>query len=179
MFALVSRPTPQTKFCLKADWLVFLGYALAHEKLVERMMAIKQPYNVNSAAESGAVSALRFREKIMHTVNALRDEKNRLYKMLKEEAPYNQLLEPLPSHSNFVLCKVKGDNKEGGVKHYTAPEIAAALRKKGILIRYFGQQGGDILQNYIRISAGRPQDTDKLLAVLRELLQPTTEPQKV
>lgn len=153
--------------------LSLLGYALAHERLVERMLAIKQPYNVNTVAEAGALGALHSRERILKTVRALSEEKDRLYKLLKDQEPFSLLLEPLPSHANFVLCRVKGqDEAKGGEKIYSAPELASALRRKGILIRYFGQQGGSILENYIRISAGRPQDTDKLLAVLRELLQP-------
>jgi hypothetical protein len=36
-----------------------------------------------------------------------------------------------------------------------------------VLVRYFGTQGGQ-LENNIRISAGRPSDTDKLVAALRK-----------
>lgn len=39
------------------------------------------------------------------------------------------------------------------------------LRRRGIIIRYFGTQGGD-LQNYIRISAGKPEHTDAVIAAL-------------
>jgi histidinol-phosphate aminotransferase len=44
--------------------------------------------------------------------------------------------------------------------------VAAALRKQGVLVRYYDRPD---LANYIRISAGRPEDTDRLLKALREL----------
>ena len=46
--------------------------------------------------------------------------------------------------------------------------LAAALRKKGVLVRFFGSQGGD-LNKYIRISAGRESDIDRLMEVLAEM----------
>jgi hypothetical protein len=44
--------------------------------------------------------------------------------------------------------------------------LPQSLRKRGIIIRYFGSQGGD-LHNYIRISAGKPEHTDAVLAALK------------
>ena len=43
-----------------------------------------------------------------------------------------------------------------------------ALRKKGIIIRFFGSQGGD-LNNFIRISAGKPEHTDAVMAALAQI----------
>ena len=42
-----------------------------------------------------------------------------------------------------------------------------ALRKKGIFLRYFDTP---LLKNCIRISVGRPQDTDALMGALRKAL---------
>ena len=66
-------------------------------------------------------------------------------------------LKPLPSAANFVLFEVHGR---------AASEVAAALRRMGVLVRYYNRPD---LANYIRISAGRPRDTDRLLAALRTL----------
>jgi len=54
--------------------------------------------------------------------------------------------------------------------NFLSPAIAlfySYLRKKGVLVRYFGTQGGQ-LQSNLRISAGRPQDTEKLINALKE-----------
>lgn len=50
-------------------------------------------------------------------------------------------------------------------------EVAQGLRKRGILIRYFGSQGG-ALQNYIRISSSLPWHTDRVIHALAQLLLP-------
>ena len=47
-------------------------------------MAIKQPYNVNTAAEAAGLAALTHRDVIMETVHKLRVEKDRLFKALGE-----------------------------------------------------------------------------------------------
>ena len=63
------------------------------------------------------------------------------------------------TQANFILNKVVGRSAVG---------VAKGLRAKGVLVRFFGSQGGD-LHKYIRISAGRPSDTDRLMTVLREM----------
>jgi histidinol-phosphate aminotransferase len=47
-----------------------------------------------------------------------------------------------------------------------AAELKTALAGQGILVRYFARPG---LENCLRVSAGRPSDTDALLAALRRL----------
>lgn len=130
------------------------GYALGHPDIIERMLACKQPYNVNVAAEAMARAALEHREKILVTVRSLSAE---LVKTIDFVKGY-RFLKPHPTHSNFVLCDVVGVDAKG---------LSTFLRRNGVLVRYFGTQGGQ-LQNNIRISAGRPSDTQKLIAALQK-----------
>jgi len=48
----------------------------------------------------------------------------------------------------------------------SADEVQAALRKQGVLVRYFNNI---YLKNYIRISSGRPSDIDAIITALKEL----------
>lgn len=128
-----------------------VGYGAAHPKITEWMMAIKQPYNVNAAADVAARAALEFVDKVNVTVNAIKREK---FVMLEKLARFTWL-EPRPSSSNFVLFHVTG--------HFSAAQVAALLRKAGVLIRYFSTP---VLKDFIRISVGRPSDTN---ALIREL----------
>ena len=66
-------------------------------------------------------------------------------------------LRPFPSSANFILCEVKG---------VAAKDVRAQLRQRGILIRYFDSPG---LRNCIRISVGRPKDTDRVIEALAEI----------
>ena len=81
------------------------------------------------------------------------EERERLYREL------NQLdfLRPYPSQANFILCRVVGRD---------ARQLKLDLEGKGILVRYFSKPG---LNDHIRISVGRPEQTDTLLAALRDL----------
>jgi histidinol-phosphate aminotransferase len=66
-------------------------------------------------------------------------------------------LEPWPSEANFILCRVT---------HGSARDLRDRLRQRGIFLRYFGRPG---LEDCIRISVGRPEHTDALLAALAEV----------
>jgi histidinol-phosphate aminotransferase len=130
-----------------------VGYSLSHPDFARLMMAIKQPYNVNVAGDAAARAAIQHRAVIFETVKSLVAERERMSKQLAGLA----WLKPLPSQSNFVLVEVKGR---------AAKDVAAGLRQQGVLVRYYQRPE---LRNYIRISAGRPEDTDRLLAALRAL----------
>ena len=131
-----------------------VGYAVAHADLIERVMAIKQPYNVNAAGSAAARAALEHREEIFGTVRALVRERDRLV----QEVAALGWLEPNPSDANFVLFDVRGEGY--------AADVAAKLRTRGVLVRHYDQPE---LVGKLRISAGRPQDTDRLLDVLRDV----------
>lgn len=130
-----------------------IGYAVAHPGLCKHMMAIKQPYNVNVAADVAARAALRHRGAVMETVQLLIAERSRLVESLRQ-FPW---LRPNPSQANFVLFNVEGRS---------AGELALALRRRGVLVRHYNRPD---LRDCIRISAGRPQDTDRLVQVLSEV----------
>jgi len=67
-------------------------------------------------------------------------------------------LKSYPTQSNFILCRVIG---------WDAAELKTKLAQEyGVFIRYFNKPG---LRDHIRISVGRPQDTDVLLRALRGL----------
>lgn len=132
---------------------VRIGYAVAHPGLASRMMMIKQPYNVNVAADVAARVALERRDEIMETVRCLVRERDRMTTELKRF----DWLRPAPSEANFVLFEVAGRS---------ARDVAAGLRGRGVLVRHYNRPD---LANYIRISAGRPADTARLLAALSEL----------
>ena len=130
-----------------------VGYAVAHADLVEPMLGIKQPYNVNAAADAAARAALAHRDELLVNVRAIVAERDRLAR----EVGALGWLAPHPSDANFVLFDVKvGDSGE----------VAAALRDRGVLVRHYDRPD---LAGKLRISAGRPQDTDRLLDALKEV----------
>ena len=105
------------------------------------------------AASLAAVAALEDEAWLRETVGRLVAERERLTR----EVAVLGWLRPLPSRANFVLCRVVG-RPAGAVKR--------ALEAEGVLVRYFDKPG---LRDCIRISAGRPEDSDRLLEALKKI----------
>ncbi|MCC6456600.1 MAG: histidinol-phosphate transaminase [Caldilineaceae bacterium] len=130
-----------------------LGYGICPAWLMTELWKFKQPYNVNVAAAVAGLASLRHVDQIYAVVEKIKAERERLLEALGD-VPY---LRPYPSQSNFILCDVIG--REG-------KRVKEALERKGILVRHYRKPR---LENCIRISVGRPEQTDRLLAALHEL----------
>jgi histidinol-phosphate aminotransferase len=129
-----------------------VGYGAFPLWLMPTLWKAKQPYNVNVAASVAAITSLQHIDQLTPVVELLRAERARLFSAL-QAIPY---LKPSPSQSNFILCRIHGRD---------AAELKSRLAEEyGIFIRYFNKPG---LSDHIRISVGRPQDTDVLLDALR------------
>ena len=129
-----------------------IGYGAFPAWLMPTLWKAKQPYNVNVAASVAAQVSIENVGELRNIVELLKTERTRLFSALKE-IPY---LKPYPTQSNFILCQVRGRD---------AAKLKAHLAERyGIFIRYFNKPG---LSDHIRISVGRPQDTDALLEALK------------
>lgn len=127
-----------------------VGYGVFPSELLIHLWSIKQPYNVSVAATAAALASLDDLEYLQQMVVQILKERKRLYKLLGETL----YLHPYPSHANFLLCKVEGRS---------AQNLKEDLEREGILVRYFHKSD---LQDYIRVSVGRPEHTDALLRAL-------------
>ena len=131
-----------------------IGYGAFPLWLMSTLWKSKQPYNVNVAASVAAQVSLEHTDELKKVVELLKEERVRLFKAL-QEIPY---IKPYPTQSNFILCQVVGRD---------AAELKACLAQEhGVFIRYFNKPG---LRDHIRISVGRPSDTNALLEALRKI----------
>ncbi|MBI3954317.1 MAG: histidinol-phosphate transaminase [Chloroflexi bacterium] len=129
-----------------------VGYGVFPPPIAARLMLIKQPYNVNVAAQAAALASLEDVAHLLRNVQRLVKERERLYGKLSR-LPF---LEALPSRANFILCRLlRGE----------AASLHQRLRQRGIFVRYFDTP---LLRQHLRISAGRPEDTDAVIATLKE-----------
>lgn len=128
-----------------------LGYGLMPEAFANLLMLIKPPYTPNVASEFAGIAALRDRDALMLHVHAIVAERERLIQELAK-IPY---LQPFPSVTNFILCRVRGGE---------ARRLRDRLRERGVFIRYFSEPA---IQDCIRISVARPRETALLLDALR------------
>ena len=126
------------------------GYGAFPSELVPHLWKIKQPYNVSVAASTAAIVSLQHKEELDEVGKRLAAERQRMLNLL-EGIKY---LHPYPSQANFILCRVEGRD---------ARQLKLELQEAGVLVRYFNKPG---LDNCIRISVGRPEHTERLLAAL-------------
>lgn len=131
-----------------------VGYGIFPPEVASYLMKIKLPYNVSLAAMVAVEESLKDMDYLNSRIEAIIAERARLFGKLKEL----KWLSPFPSQANFILCSVLNGK---------AKELWQKLQRKGILVRYFDQP---VLQNYIRISVGRPEDTDALIKALQEIV---------
>lgn len=130
-----------------------LGYGVFPQFLAEQVWKVKPPFNVNAAALIAVGASLDDVEYLHSTLNRLRGERARLLRLLKRV----EYLTPFPSQANFILCRVdRGD----------AHDIHLRLADRGIMVRCYGDP---ILRDYLRISVGRPEDTDRIMTALQTI----------
>jgi len=140
-----------------------VGFMVAAPGIIEVAFKCKQPYSVNVVAEAAAIAAIADRKNQLETVDALVRERERLRAKL-EAIPS---LEVAPSLANFLLCEVKG---------IEAIDVHGELRSHGIMVRHYDTP---LLQNHIRITVGKPHETDAVVAALAEILPALSAPPRL
>ena len=130
-----------------------VGYGLFPNWVMPHLWKVKQPYNVSVAAQEAALVSLKYAEKLGERRNSIVAERSRLMKALARIS----FLEPYPSHSNFILCRVVGQD---------AAILKTSLAQQGILIRYFNKPG---LSDHVRISVGLPEENSRVLEILKNV----------
>ncbi len=130
-----------------------IGYGIFPEELAKHIWKIKQPYNISITASRAALAVLKEQEVFKQNCDRIIIERERLYKLLE----LIDWLSPYPSKANFILCKVQGRN---------ALEIKNKLAERAIFIRRFDKPG---LKDHLRISVGKPEDTDQIIHYLKEM----------
>ncbi len=131
-----------------------LGYALTSPQIAGWMARLRPPYSVNAAAVVAGLATFGDMEHIQARIADIVGERERLVAALRDMPG----ADPLPGLANFVLCRFA--DRSGR-------DVAAALASKGILVRTFSDPD---LADAVRISVGRPDQSEALLGALAEHL---------
>ena len=133
-----------------------LGYALAHPDLVADLIKVKQPYNVNQAAEIAGIAAVDCADEIEVQLESIRNTRDDLYNAVLD---FEGLM-PLPSSANYILVEV-----DPGIG--TGRQVHDRLAAIGVFTRTYGDP---LLTSYLRISTPRADQLDTLLSRLGAIL---------
>ncbi len=131
-----------------------IGYGLARPELTDYINRVRQPFNVNSLAQAAALGALKDQAFYEKTRTLVRAGKKTIEMGLTRMG-----LSYVPSQTNFILIKVP----------LKAQVVYEALLKKGIIIRSMKSYG---LDNYIRVNIGLPEENQRFLRALKQVLAP-------
>lgn len=139
--------------CSKIHGLAALrvGYGIASKGVANLLQKARQPFNVNSVAQAGALAALSDSEHIEKT-RAVNKQGLRFY----EAAFAERGLEYVPSFANFILVKV-GDGDR----------VFKEMLQQGVIVR---AMRGYKLPEWVRISIGTPEQNTRCLEVLDAVL---------
>jgi histidinol-phosphate aminotransferase len=128
-----------------------IGYGIAHADLVATLEKTRQPFNINSIAQAGALAALTDTEHVRRT-----RENNARGLQLFSEAFKQMPLEFVPSAANFILVRV-GDGQR----------VFEEMQKRGVIVR---PMGGYQMVEWVRITMGTPEENQRCLNALQAAL---------
>jgi len=129
-----------------------IGFGFTKPELADYINRVRQPFNVNSLAQAGALGALKDLPFYEKTKTIIRQGKTALERGLARLG-----LEFVPSEANFILIKVP----------QKAQTVFEALLKKGVIIRSMRSYG---LEDYIRVNVGLPEENRRFLKALKKVL---------
>jgi histidinol-phosphate aminotransferase len=119
---------------------------------VAALEKVRQPFNINSIAQAGALAALEDAEHMRKT-----RENNALGLRFLSEGFARLGLEYVPSAANFILVRV-GDGQS----------VFDQLQKRGVIVRPMGAYE---LPEWIRITVGTPSQNQRCLDALAQILK--------
>lgn len=132
-----------------------VGFGIAPQSVIQKILKVKEPFNVNSLAQIAAITALGDEEHYEKSLAENTKGRKQLYEAFDEmNIPYTV------SMSNFILAKL-GPN---------AGTIYQELLSRGIILRYGDTWG---LPEHIRISVGTLEENQIVIQNLREIISKT------
>jgi histidinol-phosphate aminotransferase len=126
-----------------------LGYLAAHPAVVQALLLVRLPYHLSTLTQTAARVALRHREELLGTVDALRRERDAVVGWLRAKG-----LAVADSDANFVLFGRFPDRRK----------VWEGLLEHGVLIREVGPP------EWLRVSIGTGEEMAAFRAAMEEIL---------
>ncbi|MEX2463458.1 MAG: histidinol-phosphate transaminase, partial [Balneolaceae bacterium] len=119
-----------------------LGIAISNPEIIEVMLKVKAPYNINKLTADMALKAFDRMPVMKINIEKIIEERD----YIAEQLSYAEAVEHVyPSDSNFLLFKIKN-----------AYEIYQKLAEKGVIIRYRGNE--PLCEDCLRVTIGMPDE---------------------
>ncbi len=136
-----------------------LGFALANSEITRKLHIGKDPWNVNSLAQSAGVAALKDEQYRTLSKKVMHEAKEDLYGQL---CAFSDLM-PYHPAVNFILVNIKNTGM-------TAKQMRKALLAHNILIRDCSNYPG-LSDEYIRVAVKKPAQNAILVNALQSVVR--------
>lgn len=129
-----------------------IGYGIGDKDLITCLNRVREPFNVNSAAQRAALAALGDHEHLKRSRKVNQEGKKFLYQSFEALNLFY-----LPTEANFIFLDTKLDSKI----------LFKEMLKKGVIVR-----SGDIFgfPTFIRVTIGRREENERFISALRETI---------
>ncbi|HSS10824.1 MAG TPA: histidinol-phosphate transaminase [Acidimicrobiales bacterium] len=131
-----------------------LGYVIGPAQVVEALERVALPYHLDSVKQAAGRLAVRFTDEMEERVGALVKERQRLLAVMG-----GLPVTTWPSQANFILWRP-------AVK--SGRDVWQGLLDRSVLVRDCGSWPR--LDNCLRVTVGTPDENDRFLAALSEVL---------
>jgi histidinol-phosphate aminotransferase len=129
-----------------------IGYGVGTKEMIDFMNRVRQPFNVNAAAQWAALAALADEQ---HVIKSLKVNREGMDYLTKEIARLG--LELVPSEANFILVRV-GNGRE----------LFERLLRQGIVVRAMGEYD---LPEHVRVTVGRKEENTRFIRELESIIK--------
>jgi len=110
---------------------------------------VRQPFNTNSLAQTGALAALADRKHVEKSVAINNEGKQYLYQSFRQLG-----VSYVPTETNFILFETQVDGKE----------LYTSLLKQGVIIR-------PMSENRLRVTIGLPEENKRFVDELEKIVK--------
>lgn len=131
-----------------------IGYGLGSKKIIDVLLRIKIPWNINGLAQRAASAALSNKSHLIKTRKLIKKELNFLTNSISKISGFSCY----PSSTNFILLKSKIDSKT----------VQEKLLEKKILVRDCSTFSG-LNKKFIRIAVRTHKENIKFVKALEKL----------
>ncbi|RNC85944.1 MAG: histidinol-phosphate transaminase [Balneola sp.] len=131
-----------------------LGIALANPEVIDFMMNVKAPYNVNKLTSEAALKGFDHVAEMRSNVEQIKKERSSVIQRLEA---ISEIEKVFPTDANFLIFKIN-----------EALSIYKKLAEKGVIVRYRGNEPH--CENCLRLTIGTTEENDRFFEALSEIL---------
>lgn len=130
-----------------------VGYGIGDPEIISFMNRVREPFNINSLAQTGAMAALEDSEHIEKSFRANQSGLTFLGSELDRMS-----LKHYPSYTNFLLVEFDSDPMA----------IYEKLLRDGVIVRPVGGYG---LRSHLRVTVGTEQENRRFIEALKKVMR--------